>query len=268
MAALDYQGHGESGGSRSNYDLKTGVLAIAQDCSRLLDAIEKLDIYRTHIDSSQIGITGHSLGGMVAIMNAALDSRFSATVSWAGVVNASSLGQYNPANLINKNQPKNLLIIHHVNDGSVDYEGNALLAKDLTGCEVVTITRSLPISAHYLIADEIIVETINWFEIHFFGSEIINGPITQSWALILLLNIFTFIGYTTTILSVMIFTFKFFFKKNEAVNKEHKEEETSQESSKIKQFSFFIIFYFSFFGVWFLTSQILDWVIFWIVPCS
>ena len=120
VAALDYQGHGESGGSRSNYDLKTGVLAIAQDCSRLLDAIEKLDIYRTQIGSSQIGITGHYLGGMVAIMNAALDSRFSATVSWAGVVNASSLGQFNPANLINKNQPKNLLIIHHVNDGSVD----------------------------------------------------------------------------------------------------------------------------------------------------
>ena len=110
------------------------------------------------------------------------------------------------------------------------------------------------------------METINWFEIHFFGSEIINGPITQSWGLILILIILTFIGYTTTILSVMIFTSKFFFKKKEAINQEYKEEEISQESGKIKQFSIFIIFYFIFFGVWFLTSQILDWMIFWIVP--
>ncbi|KON26930.1 hypothetical protein AC481_06270, partial [miscellaneous Crenarchaeota group archaeon SMTZ-80] len=36
VAALDYQGHGESGGNINNIDPYTGIPALAQDCSRLL----------------------------------------------------------------------------------------------------------------------------------------------------------------------------------------------------------------------------------------
>ncbi|MFX1358064.1 MAG: alpha/beta hydrolase family protein, partial [Promethearchaeota archaeon] len=94
VASIDYRGNGESSGhildiNHELYRNQVNVPAIAQDCSKLLDAIEKLPVYEM-INSSQIGIIGHSLGGMVALMNSALDDRFKVTITWAGLVNFSA----------------------------------------------------------------------------------------------------------------------------------------------------------------------------------
>ena len=53
VAALDYQGHGESGGNINNIDSITGIPALAQDCSRLLDELETLPFY-SNINTSQL----------------------------------------------------------------------------------------------------------------------------------------------------------------------------------------------------------------------
>jgi dienelactone hydrolase len=191
VAAVDYHQHGESGGGLYDVDPDTGVLGLAQDCSKLLDAIELMDVY-PRINSSQIGLVGHSLGGMVVLMNGALDDRFTATISWAGVVNASLVGSglevYNPANLLNTTNPQNLLVIHGYDDRTVSYDEHALLAQSLTGCTIVNITDSF-ISDHYLISDTVLIETINWLELVFYNSESINGPINLSWASTLRINI-------------------------------------------------------------------------------
>ena len=42
IAALDYQGHGASGGNINNIDPITGIPALARDCSKLLDKLEIL----------------------------------------------------------------------------------------------------------------------------------------------------------------------------------------------------------------------------------
>lgn len=62
VAALDYQGHGESDGNINNIDPITGIPALAQDCSKLLDKLENLPFYR-YVNLTQIGLIGHSLGG-------------------------------------------------------------------------------------------------------------------------------------------------------------------------------------------------------------
>ena len=92
IASIDYQGHGESGGNLNNINSETGVPALAEDCINLLDVIENLPIYALKINSSQIGLIGHSLGGMVVLMNGALDERFNATVAWAPLVDPSTVG--------------------------------------------------------------------------------------------------------------------------------------------------------------------------------
>ncbi|MHA1479108.1 MAG: alpha/beta hydrolase, partial [Promethearchaeota archaeon] len=79
VAALDYQGHGESGGNIINIDPITDRPALAQDCSKLLDKLETLPFY-SNVNTSQIGLIGHSLGGFVVLMNQALDPRFNVTV--------------------------------------------------------------------------------------------------------------------------------------------------------------------------------------------
>ena len=120
MAALDYQGHGESGGNINKIDPITGIPALAQDCSRLLDKLESLPFYSI-INTSQIGLIGHSLGGMVVLMNQALDPRFKVIVALAPLVNFNppkygflyneDLINHIPVNLLNEDNTQNLLII-------------------------------------------------------------------------------------------------------------------------------------------------------------
>jgi pimeloyl-ACP methyl ester carboxylesterase len=120
VAALDYQGHGESGGNIINIDPSTNIPALAQDCSKLLDKLETLPFYSS-VNTSQIGLIGHSMGGMVVLMNQALDPRFNITVAWAPLVNFDpeqfgifetvEFSKYIPVNLLNESNTNNLLII-------------------------------------------------------------------------------------------------------------------------------------------------------------
>jgi dienelactone hydrolase len=196
VAALDYQGHGESGGNINNIDPETKVPALAQDCSKLLDKIETMSFY-SDVNSSQIGLIGHSLGGFVVLMNQALDSRFNFTVAWAplvnfdpsefGIFNAEIFNDYIPVNLLNETNTNSLLIIMHVNDEALNFTKNAIKAQELTNCSVIPISGFVLGSPHQLFLNSVLIDSINWFEGHFFKSETINGPIFITY----LLNYFT-----------------------------------------------------------------------------
>jgi len=219
IAALDYQGHGEGGGDIINVDLETGIPALAEDCSKLLDKLITLPFYK-NIDPCQIGLIGHSLGGMVVLMNQALDPRFQVTVAWAPLVNfdpqqleiiqASQYEKYIPANLLNKQNTKNLLIIMHVNDESLNFTTQALKAQELTGCKVIPITEPLIGGGHALFTDKVIIESIKWFESHFFKSEIINGFIKISFLMNYLLILISLSLLFAIVLDLIILTCRVF----------------------------------------------------------
>ncbi|MFX0105940.1 MAG: alpha/beta hydrolase [Candidatus Hodarchaeota archaeon] len=228
VAALDYQGHGESGGTINNIDPITGVPALAQDCSRLLDKLETMPFY-SDVNQSQIGLIGHSLGGMVALMNQALDPRFRVTVAWApltnfippkyGFIYSEQLINHIPINLLNKNNTQNLLIIMHVGDEALDFSDNALKIQELTNCTVIPISGFLLGGAHQLNSDEVLIKSINWFEQHFFKSDTINGPIfiTFYWNYVLIFfNIVLLIIIAVYLISI---SSRLFFKKSSEVSK-------------------------------------------------
>ena len=239
VAALDYHGHGESGGSITDinpetYMNRTNVPSLAQDCSKLLDKLETLPFY-ANVNASQIGLIGHSLGGMVVLMNQALDPRFNVTVAWAPLVNFSQdLGIFNtvdyiPANLLNKSNTHNLLIIMHEHDELLNFEEQAGVAQNLTDCEVIKITHQLIGGGHQLLDDVVIIESINWFEEKFFGSEIINGPIIITF-MVNYIVIFSTLGLLF-LLSLLLISYsaKFFSK-----DKQRKDEsETKEMASKL-----------------------------------
>ncbi|MFX1380108.1 MAG: alpha/beta hydrolase family protein [Promethearchaeota archaeon] len=224
VASIDYRGNGESGGhlldlNSNTYMNRTNVPCIAQDCSRLLDTLSHMSFF-ANINRSQIGIVGHSLGGMVALMNSALDDRFKVTVTWAGLVNfsASFFGisedhpfmKYIPAKIINETSPHNLMVIQSIYDTTISFTDNALVAKNLTNCELIEINNPLFGGAHYLFSDKVISETIKWFELSFFNSNDINGPIRLSYVTTYILIGLSFIGLFLTVLSIMKYAFKYF----------------------------------------------------------
>lgn len=220
VASLDYQGHGESGGYISKVDEDTGILALAQDCSRLLDVIEKMEIYENEINPDQVGLIGHSLGGLVVLMNAALDQRFKATVTWAGAVdinavildlpNAEIFNEYSPLKLMTPSKPQNLLMFHHVDDEILDYETHALAAQEKTHCNLITLENPLPGGGHALLSNMVIIKTINWYEGLFFNSEEINGPISPSYMINYLLLSFSVFSLLAFSLSLMLLLSDYF----------------------------------------------------------
>jgi len=228
IATLDYQGHGESGGNIDNINPSNHIPALAQDCSKLLDKLETLPFY-SNVNTSQIGLIGHSLGGMVVLMNQALDSRFNITVAWAplvnfvpqqmGIFNVAGFEPYIPVNLINSTNTFNLLIIMHVNDEALDFSSQALVAQNLTGCTVIPITEPLIGGGHQLFTDRVIIESINWFESYFFHSETINGPIRITF-IVNYIVIFISLGLLVLIiLNLIAYTSKFFVVKQETKRK-------------------------------------------------
>ncbi|MFX0025312.1 MAG: alpha/beta hydrolase [Candidatus Hermodarchaeota archaeon] len=233
VAALDYHGHGESGGSISDID-PSGVPALALACSNLLDKLETLPFY-TDVNTSQIGLIGHSLGGMVVLMNQALDPRFNVTVAWAPLVNFSQgLGifdatDYIPAKLLNKNNTHNLLIIMHEHDESLNFEEQAGVAQNLTDCEVIKITHPLIGGGHQLLDDIVIIESINWFEEKFFGSETINGPIIITFMVNYIVISFTLGLLFLLSLLLISYSAKFFSKDK----KKKDEPETKEMASNL-----------------------------------
>ncbi|MEJ2251927.1 MAG: hypothetical protein P8Y97_19990, partial [Candidatus Lokiarchaeota archaeon] len=242
-----------SGGYILNLNANKTMPAIAQDCSKILDAIEKLPIY-SRINSSQIGLIGHSLGGMVVLMNGALDPRFKVTVAWSPLVNFDlrklglsengTYAKYLPINLINETRPSNLMLIADINDPIVSYKGNALLAQNLTNCKLVTLKGNYFGGAHYLMTDVTLYKTINWFEFHFFGSETINGPITISFYLNYVFLFISLAMMFVTILGLIdYFSIYFRFDYEKQIN-----QNSTLQSEDSKKFRFYrilkILFYF------------------------
>ncbi len=273
VVSIDYRGDGESSGhildiNNQNYRNRTNVPAVAQDCSKLLDLIESLPVYEK-INSSQIGLVGHSLGGMIVLMNSALDDRFIATVTWAGLVNfsASFFGisndnpfmNYIPAKIINDTNPRNLLGIQSIYDETVPYKQNALVLQNLTNCTLINITQQLFLGAHYLFSDTVLIRTINWFENIFFNSDTINGLIHLSYKYTLLLLGLSLIGLFSTTLSIMIFILKFFHIKDEVKSGGKISSENLKRnmiSTPLKQ-SLKVLFYFiTFLGIWLIFFQL------------
>ena len=264
VASIDYRGDGESTGhlldiNHGSYRNRTNVPAIAQDCSRLLDVLETLPIY-SQINSSQIGIVGHSLGGMVALMTSSLDERFKATVTWAGLVNfsASFFGlsednpfmDYIPAKIMNTTNPTNLLLIHSIYDTVVPYKSNALVAQNITNCQLISITHHIFGGPHFLFTDEVVIKTINWLEANFFGSTSINGPIHLSYIQTYALLFLALMGIFTTSVAIMVSVSHLFkVEKTNVVN----DPDFSRKRSKkhiIKQIIKIVLYFSGFLSTW------------------
>ncbi|GAH82875.1 unnamed protein product, partial [marine sediment metagenome] len=199
----------------------------AQDCSKLLDKLETLPFY-SNVNTSQIGLIGHSLGGFVVLMNQALDPRFNVTVAWAPLVNFDpqvitiippGYDDYIPANLLNSTNTNNLLIIMHVYDEVINFDDQALVAQNLTGCEVFNITEPLIGGGHQLFSDIVIIKSIKWFENYFFKSETLNGPIYITFLTNYAIIFITLILLVLIVLSLTIYTSKFFPYKEEVIEK-------------------------------------------------
>ncbi len=252
VAALDYHGHGESGGTINDIDGATNTPALAQDCTKLLEKLKTLPFF-SNVNSSQIGLIGHSLGGFVVLMNQALNPEFKATVAWAPLVNFTppryglywqGYEQFIPGNLINATNSENLLIIMHVNDEALDYSDHALLAKELTNCSVINVTQPLLGGGHQLFSDQVIIDSIQYFEAQFFNSETINGPITITyfWNYVL---IFLNLGLLITIIFFLIAYSSKFFRLNSKSSNLFKKTETSQISKMRKYAQIILIVFFS-----------------------
>jgi dienelactone hydrolase len=277
VASIDYRGDGESTGhlldiNRDSYRNRTDVPAVAQDCSKLLDVIERHPVYDM-INSSQIGLVGHSLGGMVALMTGALDERFKATVTWAGLVNASAnffgIGESNPfmnyipARIINESNPQNLLVIHSIYDTTVPYETNALVAQNLTNCQLISITNHILGGQHYLFSDEVLTGTINWFEAQFFNSTTLNGPISLTYFQTYILLFLAILGTFLTTIAIIIWITDFFIivkdksctlsdqreKIGKKINKRHVLKQSIKISLYFSGFLLIWITYFTLMGI-------------------
>ncbi|MHA1476865.1 MAG: alpha/beta hydrolase family protein, partial [Promethearchaeota archaeon] len=184
--------------------------------------------FYSNVNTSQIGLIGHSLGGFVVLMNQALDPRFNVTVAWAPLVNfdpqiitviPSGYDQYIPANLLNSTNTNNLLIIMHVDDEVIDFKEHALVAQNLTGCDVISITEPLIGGGHQLFSNIVIIESIKWFENYFFKSETLNGPINITFLVNYTIILITLILLILIVLSLTIYTSKFFPYKEEVIEK-------------------------------------------------
>ncbi|MFX1573412.1 MAG: alpha/beta hydrolase [Promethearchaeota archaeon] len=262
IVALDYQGHGESGGTINNIAKSTNIPALAQDCSRLLDKLKTLSFF-SNVNESQIGLIGHSLGGMVVLMNQALNPAFKVTVAWAPLVDFTpprfglkwqGYEQYIPINLLNETNSENLLIIMHVKDEVLDYQKNALKAKELTNCTVVNITAPLLGGGHQLFSNKVLINSINWFELNFFNSTTINGPIhiTYFWNYVLIiLNLVLLIS----IIFLLISYSAKFFQLNSGFN-DKTTENTKKISIKMKKIGKIVLILFS------STIFIINWFLF------
>ncbi|MFW9827884.1 MAG: alpha/beta hydrolase family protein [Candidatus Thorarchaeota archaeon] len=281
VASIDYRGDGESGGhlldmNPSTYMNRTNVPSIAQDCSKLLDTLSHMRFF-SHINTSQIGLVGHSLGGMVALMNGAFDERFKVTVTWASLVNfsASFFGitedhpfmKYIPAKIINESNPSNLMIIHSIYDTTVPFKENALLGKNLTNCKLIEINSHLFGGPHYLFSDKVITETIKWFELKFFNSETINGPISLSYVITYIFIGLSFIGLFLTTLAIMRTIFKYFSIKNFSKSyNEPKESNHSKKISKLKNDVIVVFCFLSFLFLWIVMLNLIGIISLLITP--
>lgn len=279
VASLDYRGNGESTGGLLDINYETYmnrslVPAIAQECSKLLDVIETLPVYQK-INSSQIGLIGHSLGGMVVLMNGALDKRFKATVTWAGLVNFSArefyisetdpFMNYIPSKIVNSTNPLNLLAIQSVYDTVVPYKENALLLQKIANCHLINITETLFGSAHFLLSDKVLLESIKWIESKFFYSNTINGPIQLSYIYAFFLLFLGLISLFLLTLAIIKYSLKYFSIDIKDNNKEYQLVDERQKPH-LKEFLKISIYYCGFIGLWIMFYLLMGIVGILIVP--
>ena len=284
VASLDYRGDGESSGglldiNHESYRNRTNVPAIAQECSKLLDVIETLPVY-SKINSSQIGLIGHSLGGMVVLMNGALDNRFKVTVTWAALVNFSAKDfyisetdpfmNYIPSKIVNSTNPLNLLAIQSVYDTVVPYKQNALVLQKLTSCPLINITSNLIGSPHSLLSNKVLMDSIEWIESKFFYSTSINGPIQLSYLYTFSLLFLGLIGLYLLTLAIIKYSSKYFAidltkDKGENLKKKY---HLIPERKKIhlKEILKIAIYYSGFVGLWIIFYMMMGIVGIIIVP--
>jgi hypothetical protein len=235
VAALDYQGHGESGGNVIDVNPITKKPAVAQACTDLLNVLETLPFY-SNVNTSQIGLIGHSMGGMVVLMNQALDPRFNITVAWAplvnfepeqlGIIQTEYYDDYIPANLINASNTHNLLIIMHVDDEMLNFTENAVKAQELTDCTLFNITTPLIGGGHQLFTDVVLIESIKWFESHFFGSGTINGPIYITFMINYITLMICMLLLFLIVILLISYTSRFFTYNDEVLEPENDEKQS------------------------------------------
>jgi len=234
VASLDYQGHGESGGTVIDVNPITKRPAVAQACSDLLNVLETLPFY-SNVNISQIGLIGHSMGGMVVLMNQALDPRFNITVTWAplvnfepeqlGIIQTEYYDNYIPVNLLNESNTNNLLVIMHVDDEMLNFTANAIKAQELTNCTVIPITTPLIGGGHQLFTDVVLIESIKWFEGYFFGSHTINGPIYITFIINYITLLFCMLLLFMIVLLLTSYTSRFFTYKDEKLETQKAEKQ-------------------------------------------
>ncbi|MFW9877641.1 MAG: hypothetical protein ACFFG0_31530, partial [Candidatus Thorarchaeota archaeon] len=97
----------------------------------------------------------------------------------------------------------------HTKDEVLDYQ-DVIKAKELTNCTVINITKPLFGGGHQLYSNKVLKDSIKWFELKFFGSETLNGPIniTFIWNYLL---IFLNLGLLIAIIFLLIsYSAKFF----------------------------------------------------------
>ncbi|MBD3227870.1 MAG: alpha/beta fold hydrolase [Candidatus Lokiarchaeota archaeon] len=259
VATLDYHGHGQSSGTIYDINQKTGRLAIYEDVSKLLDVLENLPIYSSRINSSQIALVGHSLGGAIVLMTTILDNRINTTVVLAPLVNYGVLNHPNfennmPVDHLNKTNTKNLLIMAHSDDDLLNYQDHAQVAYNKTNCSISIYNEAMVGGPHSMLSDNSVKEMISWIEMKFFG--FINGAITTDY-----IYIYIFLAISLIILFIIIFLIislvaNFFsFKKIEVKRKILEEKNTYTKKEKISRilgiFSSTIIFL----TIWVLFSN-------------
>jgi len=196
-------------------------------------------------------------------MNQALNPEFKVTVALAPLVNFNpprfglkwqGYEQYIPVNLLNNTNSENLLIIMHVKDEVLDYQDNALKAKELTNCTVLNITTPLLGGGHQLFSNKVLANSIKWFELNFFNSVMINGPIniTYIWNYVLIfLNLGLLISIIFLLVSYSAKLFRLHARSNDKSPKNQK-----NSLFKMKKIGKIIVILFS------STIFILNWLLF------
>jgi hypothetical protein len=105
------------------------------------------------------------------------------------------------------------------------------------------------------------IETIKWFENTFFGSEIINGPITLTFVTTLILMVLTLIGMCLSVLSLMIYFSKYILQQNPI-----REELVPEKSQKKMVVSKFLIAILAYTTLWVITFSLIGLLAIFITP--
>jgi pimeloyl-ACP methyl ester carboxylesterase len=260
VATLDYHGHGQSGGTMFDLNPDTGNLAIYEDVSKLLDKIETLPIYSSSINSSQIGLVGHSLGGAIVLMTSILDDRINTTVALAPLVSHNVLYHPHfennlPVDYLNKSNTQNLLLMAHKDDGLLDYRKHAVVAYNLTNSTLSLYEGPMIGGAHLMINSNIITDMISWIEINFFG--FVNGPITISFMFnyaLLGISFSLLFGIIFLIISLSSNFFSFETIKIERIALRYKENYSTKD--KVLRLSWILLACITFIGIWTFFSNV------------